>query len=745
MSVLAPAPPRERLVGAPVRRREDFRVLRGQTRYLDDLELPRMAHVAFVRSPLAHARITAVRPPQDAPGLLAVYRAADLEGRVHPLDPPKLAGAEIRSIHQPALAADEVCYVGQPVAMVVAASRAVAEDIAELVEVDYEPLPTVVDAGDADEHLLRWSHAGGDVEGAFAAADHVVRSSHALPRLAAAPMETRGAIAAHDAGTDLLTVWCSAQDPHRPLRQLTQALRRPADAIRVVVPDVGGAFGSKGVLGVEVFALAIAAMDLGRPLKWAEDRLENLLGAHQGRGERVDLELALSADGRFLGLRADVVADLGAYLLPSLGVPAHNTAILLCGCYDVPAAEVRITGARTHKVPVGPYRGAGRPEAAYAIELAVDTAARELGLDPIELRRRNLVRAFPHRTPLGWTYDSGDYARCLDVALELLGERPAPTSDDAVQGRGVILYVERAGGQWEGAAVTVTADARVIVRSSSTPHGQGHETTFAQIVADRLGVPPGDVILRFGDSALVPAGIGTFGARSLTVGGSAIVRALDALIDTARPIAARVLDRPVDEVGFKDGAFVAGQQRASFAAVAAAAHDLAVVGPGAPGLEAQARFRGDFTFPSGAYAADVEIDRATGQLRIQRLVAVDDAGRIVNPLLAEGQVIGACVQGLGEMLSEEVVHDEDGQVRSASFMDYALLTAADVPPIVAAFVESPSPTNPLGAKGVGEAGTVGTPAVLACAVADALGGPPPDPPFTPERLWHALRPPEERP
>jgi aerobic carbon-monoxide dehydrogenase large subunit len=691
------------MIGQPLRRREDLPLVRGQGRYVDDIDntdLPGLAHVAFVRSYHARARIVGVRAPSSAPGLLRVFTAADLAGRARPFPVIVPEGGEVADQPHPILAADEVRYVGQPIAAVVAESRAQAVDAAERVEVDYEPREAVVDPGGAPETLMRWERSVGEVDAVLSGAAHRVQARHRIPRLVAAPIEPRGVLAAYDDAGDLLTVWASAQDPHRPLSQLAHALNRPPARIRVVVPDVGGAFGSKGVIAVEAVTVAVAAMELGRPLKWVEDRVENFLGAYQGRGVEASVELALDGGGRILAVRAAILADLGAYLLPTTAIPPHTTAMLMTGCYDIPVAAVSVRGARTDKVPTGPYRGAGRPEGAYLLELTVDRAARELGLDPAELRRRNLVRSFPHRSALGWTYDSGDYERCLDRALELVGPNP---SGGGVVGKGVAMYVERAGGGWESARISVAADGRVIARSGSTPHGQGHETTFAQIVADRLGVDVDDVEMRFGDTAEVPPGVGTFASRSVAVGGSALAQAAD-----------RILEQVA---------------RATLAETAAAAG----------GLEAEAKFESDLVFGSGAYAAAVEIDAETGALTVLRLAAVDDAGTIINPLLAEGQVLGGAVQGLGAVLMEEAVHDAEGQLRNASFVEYSLPSAVEVPPIATAFVESPSPNNPLGAKGIGEGGAIGTPAAIANAVADALGAPAPDPPFTAEKLLRALR------
>jgi aerobic carbon-monoxide dehydrogenase large subunit len=698
------------LVGRPVRRREDERILRGRTRYLDDIEPPGAAHVAFVRSPFAHARIGGIDVPEGLEGVHAVITAADLEGRVTDLPVQGFEGGRVSAEGHPVLARDEVRYAGQPVAAVLAESRALAEDAAELVEVDYEPLDAVLDARSSDVTLSHWHKVRGDVDGAFESAAHVVRSSHALPRLAPVPMETRGAIASHDEANDMLTVWVSAQDSHRQLAGLAEVLDRPEASIHVIVPDVGGAFGSKGAPAPETMLVAAAAMISGRTVKWAEDREENFVASYQGRGMEADVELALDEDGTMLGLRARIWADLGGYLMPTTAIPTHTTAMLMCGVYDIQVADVEVVGSRTNKVPTGPYRGAGRPEAAYFVEATVDVAARELGIDPLELRRRNLIREFPYETALGWTYDSGDYGRCLDRAVELV-EPERRSDEERVVGTGFGMYVERAGGLFEGADAELLPDGRLLVRSGSSPHGQGHDTTFAQIAAERFGVGIEDVELRFGDSKEVPRGVGTFASRSVAMGGSAVMQAVDALKEKCDAAAARL-----------------GQSMS-----------LRELAEAEPGLQASARFESELVFSSGAYGAVVEIERATGRLRVLRVVAVDDAGTIINPLLAEGQVIGGTAQGLGECLVEEAVYDEEGNPTFASFVGYSLLTAAEMPPVIAAFVETPSPLNPLGAKGIGEGGAIGTPAAVANAVADALGGARIDPPFSEDKLWRALR------
>jgi carbon-monoxide dehydrogenase large subunit len=643
-------------------------MLRGRAQYLDDIAPEGMAYIAFVRSTEARARIVSIEGPDT------LITAADLAGRVRPVPLIVPPGVEVADAAHPILADGEVRYVGQPVAAVVAPSRAAVEDALEQVFVDYEPF-------DAEpEQLLHWHKASGDVDAAFARAAHSTSTRHSIPRAVAAPIEPRGCIA-HAAG-DVLRMWLSAQDPHRPLAGLAHALDRAPESIDLTLADTGGAFGSKGPIPPEAVVTAVAALDLGRAVKWVETRTENFLAAYQGRGIQGEVELALDGDGRMLALRARLTADTGAYLHPATAVPPHTLGMLITGAYDIPAVDVEIVGARTNRVPTGPMRGAGRPEACFLLERTVDAAARELGIDPVELRRRNLITEFPYETPLGFTYDSGDYEQCLARALELIGDKPAGQR----VGRGVAVYVERAGGQFETAEMTRTDDGRVVVHSSSFPHGQGHDTTWAQIVADRLGIAIDDVELHFGGSA---AGVGTFGGRSVAMAGSAVAVAADKL--------------------------AAGERTATV------------------------RFDSPLVFGSGAYAAIVEIDEETGQLTVHRIAAIDDAGRIINPLLAEGQVLGGTIHGLGTVLTEEMPYDEDDQPLSASFVNYAMPSAGEQPPIATAFVESPTPLNPLGAKGVGEAGTIGAPAAIANAVADALGGCWVDPPFTPEKLWRALR------
>lgn len=763
----SPEPPHRRnWIGRPELRREDRRLVRGEGRFVGTVSLPNTVDLVLVRSPLAHARVLGVdaSAAERMPGVVAVLTAADL-GPVAPMPVNPVEGADIVPVTPPPLAAERVRFAGEAVAAVVAETRAAAEDAAEAVEVEYDPMPVVASAeaalrADATVHdeapdnvLVSWRRTEGNVDAAFASAAHVVRGIFEMPRLVAVPIETRGAVASYDASEDLLTLWLSSQDPHRPLAHLAAVLGRPRDRIRVIVRDVGGAFGSKGTLATEAAVAAIASMKLGRPVRWIEDRSENFLAAYQGRGFRADAALAVAADGRFLALRARLVADLGAYLFPTTATVPTTAAMLVTGAYATPAVDVELLGVATNRVPTGPYRGAGRPEGAYVAERLADLAARRLGLDPAEIRRRNFVppERFPYTTPLGFTYDSGDYAAALDRACERFGYERRRAEQDRARARGRLVglglctFIERAGaGLWESAEVAVEPDGGVLVRTGSTAHGQGHETTFAQIAADVFELDIGRVRVESGDTADVPEGMGTFASRSVTVGGSAVLECARAVRERATRIAARLLDVGEGDVTWRNGGAVANGRELSLAQLVAAAQDPTDLEPGeSPGLSVRSRFSlPGLVFPFGAYAVAIEIDPDTGALAVDRIVAVDDAGRIVNPLLAEGQVIGSTVQGLGQALWEEMIHDEDGQPLTGNLTLYGIPGATEVPPIESEFLETPSPLNPLGAKGVGESGSIAMPAALANAVADALaplGVEHLDPPYTPERLWRAIR------
>jgi carbon-monoxide dehydrogenase large subunit len=752
-------------IGRAQRRREDLHLVRGAGRFVDNRSDPDMVHLVMVRSPLAHAVVLGVDAgaARRMPGVLAVLTADDL-GPVRPMPVGRAEGSEVVSVPPPLLARERVRFQGEPVAAVVAESRAEAEDAAELVALELESLEVLVDPRAAvsggvalhpeapDNVLVRWRRTSGDVEGAFSRAARLIRARLSLPRLAAAPIETRGAVAQHDPRSDLLTLWLSSQDPHRPRAHLATVLGCEPERIRVIVEDVGGAFGSKGALATEAAVAALAAMRLGRPVKWIEDRAENFLAAHQGRGQWADAELAVDAGGRFLALRARVVADVGAYLCPTTAVVPVTSAMMMTGTYDLRAADVELLGVATNRVPTGPYRGAGRPEAAYVIERLVDLAARELGEDPVEIRRRNFIppERFPYTTALGFRYDSGDYARALDRAWERFGggsSRTRRAKGGPLVGTGIAVFVERAGaGLWETGEVEIGPDGTVVVRTGSTPHGQGHQTTFAQIAADALGVDAADVRVETGDTAVIPEGMGSYASRSVTVGGSAVLEAAREVRSIAIRSAASTLGVAIDEVTWAAGRARAGDRELTLAEIAAAA--VADRGAdrepsGGAGLAARRRFElPGPVFPFGAYVVGVRIDPDTGVLDVDRVVAVDDAGRIVNPLLAEGQVVGSTVQGFGEAILEEMVVDDAGQILTGTFVGYGIASAVEAPPVESEFLETLSPFDPLGAKGIGESGSIAMPAAVANAVADALaplGIRHLDPPYTPEKLWRAIR------
>jgi carbon-monoxide dehydrogenase large subunit len=745
---------RGRWTGQPARRIEDARLLTGTGCFVDDIRLPRMLHMVAVRSVLAHAWLRRIDTAAAAqlPAVRAVLTGADVAGLASmPIMTDN--GAEVVSAPVPVLASGRVRFVGEPVAAVVAESLPAAVDAAELVDVDYEELPAVVDpraalAGDVvlhdeapDNVLVRWQQGSGDVDAAFAGGFRVVRAELELPRLAAAPMEPRGAVASYDPAAGLLTVHASAQDPHRPRMQLAAVLRRPAESIRVIVRDVGGSFGSKSILAPEAFAAAFAAIRLGRPVKWVESRTENFLAAYQGRGQRAECELAVGPDGRFLAIRVRLISDVGAYLYPPTTVPPVLAGSLVTGVYDIPAASVQVTGVATNKVPTGPYRGAGRPEGAYIAERMAELAGAELDLDRAEIRRRNLIGAgaFPYRTAVGTTIDSGDFPRLLRRACELidyrgaLAEQASARQRGEVSGVGLAVFLEPSGlGLWESAMIYVQPDGLVVARVGSSSHGQGHQTAFAQLVADELGLDLGQVEIRYGDTAAGPAGVGTFASRSAITGGSALLTAAGQLRHEAVRRAAELSGMSPEVFSWQAGKLVGPSRALGLCDLVADGRELSGTG----------KFQlSGLVYSSGAFGATVTIDRLTGLLRVQRLVAVHDAGRVLNPLIADGQVAGAALQGYAEAVSEQVCYADDGQPVNGSFIGYGILSAADAPELYSEFIETPSPLNPLGVRGIAETGTTGMPAVIASAVTDALspfGVRHLDPPYTPERLYTAM-------
>jgi len=718
-------------MGAAMPRVEDAALLAGRGTYVDDVTEPGLLHAYLVRSPLAHAVITEldVAPAREVPGVAGVFTADDLR-EVGPLPGP-------RGIDGPAFpllraAGDKVRWAGEPVALVVAATPAQAADAAEFVLVDYDPLPAVTDPeaaaadgapllhGGESNVCFRGRLTGGDAASVFGAAAHRVRQRMTSQRIAPVALEPRGVLArvTADGGLD---VRISTQRPHEVLSTLAGMFGIPADRIRVVAGDVGGGFGAKGPLYPDQVAVVAAARLLGQPVKWIEERGESFLATTHGRDQVADLEMAVSADGRITGIRGTIQAGLGAYLTPNAATIVLNRLGPLLGqCYAIEAVDVELAGVLTNTTPVGPYRGAGRPEAAYFTERLADIAALDAGLDAAELRRRSFIApdAFPYRTPTGLTYDSGDYLAALEAAMDgyraLRREQAAGQAAGRLLGVGMCCFVEPGGivpgARMDEATVTVSPSGAVTVAVGTSGHGQGHQTAFGQLAAGLLGVPFEDVTVLFGDTAVAPWGYGTFGSRSTVVGGTAVLRACEAVLAAARRVDAPM---PLAE---------AARRLGGLAATAAAEVD------------------GE-TYAFGCYVCSVEIDPDTGRVRIGRVIAVDDCGPVINPLLVEGQVHGGVAQGVGQALYEAVRYDEDGQPLTASLMDYAMPSAVQVPVTESYRLETPSPANPLGVKGMGESGTIGVTPAIVNAVMDALrpyGVRHLDMPLTAEKVWTAI-------
>jgi len=759
-----------RWYGTPIKRREDPKLITGHGIFVDDITLPGMLHMAVVRSPYAHAHIRAIDAAQARrmPGVVAVITDHDSDParETIPLFPPN-AGPK-----QPPrflLARDTVRMVGEPVAVVLAETRAQAVDAAEAVEADYDPLPAVVDpeAALAPDAPQLWEgfpgntlvrdlpHGSGDIDAAFARADVVVRQRMTCPRLAPAAVETRGVVVSYQPWENTLTVWSTTQAPHRMRGVLARLTDLAEGRIRVIVPEMGGGFGAKGNTYNEETLACLLSRRFGRPIKWIELRGESFSTTQHGRGQIGYAELAAKRDGTLLGLKLRVIADLGYTCnMITAGWP-HQTVRLANNVYRLAAAQVTLTEVFTNKPPTGPYRGAGRPEAVYFMERAVDLLAHELAMDPAELRRKNFIPAdaFPYTTVTGLTYDSGDYRKALDTLLAqcdyeaLLRERDAARAEGRLVGIGLSSYVESTGGQvggWEYASVRVDRSGAVAIATGISAHGQGHETTLSQIAAEVLGLPMDSVTIYEGDTALVPEGTGTMGSRSMVMGGSAVYLALRQIEEKMRRIAADTLDANPEDLRFVNGRIEpvdAPDRGLRFAQVAARAYGGSAGGE--PGLAAETFYQGEgTTFPFGAYLAMVEIDRDTGATSIQRFDGVGDCGPVINPLIVAGQVHGGIAQGVGQALLEEVVYDETGQLISGTFMDYAMPQAETLPRLTIGHTVTPSPINPLGLKGVGEAGTIGSVPAIANAVMDALaplGVRHIDLPLTPQKVWQAIQ------
>jgi aerobic carbon-monoxide dehydrogenase large subunit len=792
-------------VGKSIKRTEDPRLIKGLAHYVDDVRLPDTLHVAFVRSIYAHARINGIDTTEaaGAPGVVAVYTGADVAAKIGPV-PCAAALPDLKVPDYRVLATGKALFVGHPIAAVVATDRYTARDAADLIAVDYEELPVVVDVEQAAQGgaLVHESYGNniaykltsgeGDIEAALQAADRIVSQKMVHQRLAPIAMEPRGVLARYFPGEEELTIWSSTQIPHLLRTQLALMIGIPENKLRVITPEVGGGFGSKLNVYAEEALLGWISMQLGKPAKWIESRRENVQATIHGRAQVGTVEVGCKNDGTITGLRYNVVADLGAYhQLLTPAIPTL-TGLMLSGAYKIPAIQMNVTGVFTNKMSTDAYRGAGRPEATYVVERVMDIVADELNIDPVEVRRKNFPGAdeFPFHTATGLEYDSGDYSAALDKALNLAGyeklreEQTKARAEGRLIGIGLSSYVEicalgpsqaMPAGGWESATVRIEPTGKVTVMTGASPHGQGQETSFAQIAADELGVDMNDVTVIHGDTAVVQYGIGTFGSRATAVGGTAVLIAIQKLKEKAAKIAAHMMQCEAGQVTFEAGRY--SRQAASAAAagrsepvvpvgeapagalpepqtdgrtsltiqeIALAAHIAKEIPPDTePGLSATYFFEPkNFTFPFGTHICVVEIDKDTGETKLLRYIAVDDCGKVINPLLVDGQVHGGIVQSIGQALYEEVVYDDQGQLLTGELMDYALPKASQLPWFETDRTETPSPVNPLGVKGVGEAGTIGATPAIVNAVVDALsphGVKHLDMPARPEKIWKLIQ------
>lgn len=792
-------------VGKSIKRTEDPRLIKGLAHYVDDVRLPDTLHVAFVRSIYAHARINAIDTTEAAntPGVVAVYTGQDIAEKVGPV-PCAAALPDLKVPDYRVLATGKALFVGHPIAAVVANDRYVARDAADLISVDYEELPVVVDVEQAaqggalvhesfgDNIAYKLTSGEGDIDAALKSADRIVSQKMVHQRLAPIAMEPRGVLARYFPGEEELTVWSSTQIPHLLRTQLAIMIGIPENKLRVITPEVGGGFGSKLNVYAEEALLGWISMQLGKPAKWIESRRENVQATIHGRAQVGTVEVGCKNDGTITGLRYNVVADLGAYhQLLTPAIPTL-TGLMLSGAYKIPAIQMNVTGVFTNKMSTDAYRGAGRPEATYVVERVMDIVAAELNMDPVEVRRKNFPKTdeFPFHTATGLEYDSGDYDLALDKALDLSGyqslraEQAKARGEGKLMGIGMSSYVEicalgpsqaMPAGGWESATVRIEPTGKVTVMTGASPHGQGQETSFAQIAADELGVDLNDVTVIHGDTAIVQYGIGTFGSRATAVGGTAVFIAIQKLKEKAAKIAAHMMQCDASSVAFEAGKY--SRQTASAAAagtsepvvpvaeapagalpepqtngrtgltiqdIALAAHIAKELPPDTePGLSATYFFEPkNFTFPFGTHICVVEIDKETGEVKIVKYVAVDDCGKVINPMLVDGQVHGGIVQSIGQALYEEVVYDDQGQLVTGELMDYALPKASQLPWLETDRTETPSPVNPLGVKGVGEAGTIGATPAIVNAVVDALspyGVKHLDMPVRPEKVWQIIK------
>jgi carbon-monoxide dehydrogenase large subunit len=766
-----------RMLGQPIKRQEDPRLITGAGQFLDDLAIPGVLHMAVVRSPYGHAKINGIDTAEalKMPGVVAVLTAKDIEGETTGPLPYEFGWQPFENVNdfkRGPLATDKVRYVGDPVAVVIADSRYHAVDAVGVVEVDYDPLPAAVDPEKAlepgapllfEESGTNLGHTqtktAGDVDAAFAQADKIVKIRVVNQRVIPAPMETRGTIALwrpDGAGsTGELTVYETTQGVHGLRKALAPLLGYPENKVRVIVPDMGGGFGNRTDCAPETVMACIAAKRLQVPVKYQETRTESNQAAMHGRGQLDVVEAAVKSDGKVLGLKVSAICDIGAYnqfLSPIMGM---LTGVMIPGNYDIPNLLYELKGVYTNKTPVGAYRGAGRPEATYLLECAMDAVAHELGLDPAEVRRKNFISkdSFPHTTPFGTNYDTGDYALALDRALEFAGykslreEQQKAQAEGKMMGVGLAAYVEICGfGPWEQATVRVDPSGKIRAYTGVSPHGQGTATSLAQIIAEDIGVSMDDIIVIHGDTAQVAAGNGTGGSRGIVQGGSSMLMASNQVRDKAVRIAAHLLEAAPDDIEVTGAGFSvkgAEDRVKTLAEISGAAYGGNVPEGDEPGLEATRFFTASGeTFPFGIHIAVVDIDKETGRTTLRRMICVDDCGTVVNPLLLDGQRHGGIAQGAAQALCEEVVYDDEGQLLTSTFGDYAMPTAHTLPMFELDRTETLSPRNPLGAKGIGEAGTIGSTPAVRSAVLDALkfaGVKSFDMPATSVRVWRALQ------
>ncbi len=774
-----------RIFGSGIRRREDPRLITGTALYTDDLTLPAMVHAAMLRSPHAYARITRidVSRAKAAPGVLAAYTAADIDALKPVPCAWLLPNANLKIAGYPCMARDTVRYVGDIVAVVVAETAYQAYDALDLLEVDYDALPAVTDPKAAaqpgapqlhadipNNEAFHWVVAGGDIDAAFKNAEVIVKERIVQQRLIPNAMEPRAALAQWSGASGELTLWNTTQNPHI-LRYLTSVVTGvPEDKLRVVAPEVGGGFGSKIAAYPADFITCFCAMTLNRPVKWNETRSENYQATTHGRDHIQEVELAAKKDGTILGLRAEIWAGMGAYLSTAApGIPTILHGLMLSGVYNLPAVKEHVHGVYTNATPVEAYRGAGRPEATFMIERMMDKLASTIGMDPVDLRLKNMIPRFEngHTVITGLTYDSGDYPAGLKKILdhvkykELRKEQADARKKGRYIGIGVASYVEICGlgpsqvagaigfqgGLWESAIVRVHPTGKVHVFIGASPHGQGEETTFAQLVASEIGVDTNDVKVFHGDTDVTPMGWGTYGSRTTAVGGAALILATRKVKEKAKVIAAHLLEASVEDMDYADGRFfVKGSpdKAKTIQEVALMAHlSWNMPKDVESGLEASMFYDPpNFTYPFGSHVAVVEVDPETGQIDLKRYVALDDCGPQINPVIVEGQVHGGVVQGLGQALWEEAVYDENGQLVTGSMLDYALPRADTLCDIEVISTVTPSPHHPLGLKGVGEAGTIASTVTMYSAVMDGLaplGVQPLRMPMTAERVWRAIQ------